>query len=67
MLTAAAVCRQPPLVAELREYLEAKAATIVEPTCVSHGDFRLGNFILPPTEPREPLVHPFSAAVLRCS
>ena len=42
----------PPLVAELREYLEAKAAEIVEPTCVCHGDFRLGNFIIHPTEPR---------------
>jgi len=42
----------PSRMEELRAYLEGTAGTIVEPTAVTHGDYRLGNFIIHPEEPR---------------
>jgi len=43
---------KPERCAELHRYLETAASSIVEPTAITHGDFRLGNFIVHPTEPR---------------
>mmetsp|Transcript_85060 Transcript_85060/g.214508 ORF Transcript_85060/g.214508 Transcript_85060/m.214508 type:complete len:393 (+) Transcript_85060:44-1222(+) len=36
----------------LRERLEGAAAAVVEPTAVVHGDFRMGNLIVHPEEPK---------------
>ena len=43
---------KPDLVEELETYLTSTASSIVEPTTVCHGDFRLGNFILHESEPK---------------
>lgn len=43
---------RPGRMEELRAYLEAAADSIVEPTAISHGDYRWGNLVIHPTEPR---------------
>jgi aminoglycoside phosphotransferase (APT) family kinase protein len=41
-----------PAMDRLIEWLSCKAAAIVDETAIVHGDYRLGNLILHPTEPR---------------
>lgn len=43
---------KPHRMEELQAYLEAGQSSITEPTAISHGDFRLGNMVVHPTEPR---------------
>lgn len=50
--TAAAVLQSGPRIEELIRHLEAEVDTIPDCTRLVHGDFRLGNMILHPTEPR---------------
>eukprot|EP01060_Flectonema_neradi_P005452 TRINITY_DN13636_c5_g1_i1.p1 TRINITY_DN13636_c5_g1~~TRINITY_DN13636_c5_g1_i1.p1 ORF type:complete len:370 (+),score=64.51 TRINITY_DN13636_c5_g1_i1:41-1150(+) len=43
---------QPSDLKRVSNWLSDNMPTSVEPTCVVHGDFRLGNCILHPTEPK---------------
>jgi aminoglycoside phosphotransferase (APT) family kinase protein len=48
----AAKCEDMPAMDQLAEWLPRHLPTDDEPACIAHGDYRLGNVLLHPTEPR---------------